>query len=110
MGLWSSSLGDRHGCGFITAVRCGAGSEFTHLAITALLVTVTQALFAALWVSLVSVYGQGKQFFFEKKNQKTFANSGSRVASASLNWKKFFGSFFQKRTFFHQSISAPAAI
>jgi hypothetical protein len=41
-----------------------------------------------------------KQFFFEKKNQKTFDYveliRGSRGAAA--NEQKFFGSFFQKRT------------
>jgi hypothetical protein len=44
-----------------------------------------------------------KQFFFEKKNQKTFisfvrpsGSPGSRHAEG--NSQKFFGSFFQKRT------------
>jgi hypothetical protein len=41
-------------------------------------------------------------FFFEKKNQKTFA-SAAGIGSpsgrdASRNGQKFFGSFFQKRT------------
>jgi hypothetical protein len=51
------------------------------------------------------VKSKRKQFFFEKKNQKTFANGGqhpvrkgqSRAAGES---QKFFGSFFQKRTAF----------
>jgi hypothetical protein len=47
-------------------------------------------------------YGQGqvrKQFFFEKKNQKTFICSGFGVSGwAQPNEQKFFGSFFQKRT------------
>jgi hypothetical protein len=42
---------------------------------------------------------EGKRFFFEKKNQKTFGpvGCGDAVASAR-NEQKFFGSFFQKRT------------
>jgi hypothetical protein len=44
-----------------------------------------------------------KLFFFEKKNQKTFAPYGrSRMAppgpGSAANEEKFFGSFFQKRT------------
>jgi hypothetical protein len=44
-----------------------------------------------------------KLFFFEKKNQKTFATVGRRLTQAletdsEAHWKKFFGSFFQKRT------------
>jgi len=44
---------------------------------------------------------QGKQFFFEKKNQKTFATMHRSLIRAPepdsvLKWKKFFGSFFQK--------------
>jgi hypothetical protein len=43
-------------------------------------------------------------FFFEKKNQKTFATGGRGVVAlpgpgSAANGKKFFGSFFQKRTF-----------
>jgi hypothetical protein len=41
-------------------------------------------------------------FFFEKKNQKTFASCGGqpllRGKRAAATEKKFFGSFFQKRT------------
>jgi hypothetical protein len=42
-------------------------------------------------------------FFFEKKNQKTFATGGQcltplPVPESAPKWKKFFGSFFQKRT------------
>jgi hypothetical protein len=45
---------------------------------------------------------QKKSFFFEKKNQKTFAHggylSGLRVGLiAGRNGQKFFASFFQKR-------------
>jgi hypothetical protein len=39
-------------------------------------------------------------FFFEKKNQKTFAPGHSRPMSklaTDANWQKFFASFFQKR-------------
>jgi hypothetical protein len=42
---------------------------------------------------------QGKRFFFEKKNQKTFAPGGSDTAGArARNKQKFFASFFQKRS------------
>ncbi len=42
-------------------------------------------------------------FFFEKKNQKTFATFGRSLTQAletdsDRTGKKFFGSFFQKRT------------
>jgi hypothetical protein len=44
-----------------------------------------------------------KQFFFEKKNQKTFVcygqhPIGSLEASAGRNEEKLFASFFQKRS------------
>ena len=39
-------------------------------------------------------------FFFEKKNQKTFASLGRAVATARDSAQKFFASFFQKRRFF----------
>jgi hypothetical protein len=40
-----------------------------------------------------------KQFFFEKKNQKTFTFSAGRDRrGAETKEQKFFGSFFQKRT------------
>jgi hypothetical protein len=44
-------------------------------------------------------------FFFEKKNQKTFSLIGFSLAQlpepdSALKWQKFFGSFFQKTTFF----------
>jgi hypothetical protein len=44
-----------------------------------------------------------KMFFFEKKNQKTFATYGWSLTQApepnsAPKQKKFFGSFFQKRT------------
>jgi hypothetical protein len=41
-----------------------------------------------------------KQFFFEKKNQKTFTqlDDAPDTNGAYLREQKFFGSFFQKRT------------
>jgi len=41
-----------------------------------------------------------KQFFFEKKNQKTFNRlvDAAGPIDAHRNKSKFFGSFFQKRT------------
>jgi hypothetical protein len=46
-----------------------------------------------------------KDFFFEKKKQKTFVNSAQMqetqfAARDETKWPKFFGSFFQKRTAF----------
>jgi len=38
-------------------------------------------------------------FFFEKKNQKTFALDGATMPTARVRGQEFFGSFFQKRTF-----------
>ena len=43
-------------------------------------------------------------FFFEKKNQKTFANMGRSLNQApeldsALKWKKFFGSFFSRKNY-----------
>jgi hypothetical protein len=48
---------------------------------------------------------KGKQFFFSKKNQKTFTTSVRIMAQSlkpdsDLYEQKFFGSFFQKRTAF----------
>jgi hypothetical protein len=39
-------------------------------------------------------------FFFEKKNQKTFACLGARWGNTRLKDQKFFASFFQKRRLF----------
>jgi hypothetical protein len=36
-------------------------------------------------------------FFFEKKNQKTFAPLGGSRGHTRANIQKFFASFFQKR-------------
>jgi hypothetical protein len=50
-----------------------------------------------------------KQFFFEKKNQKTLALLVDAAGTIDTYRKeqKFFGSFFQKRTAsFHQPIGA----
>jgi hypothetical protein len=41
-----------------------------------------------------------KAFFFEKKNQKTITSSGRCWRKVRDSDQKFFGSFFQKRTFF----------
>jgi hypothetical protein len=42
---------------------------------------------------------QASMFFFEKKNQKTFATFTRDVStSPGTQEQKFFGSFFQKRT------------
>jgi hypothetical protein len=41
-----------------------------------------------------------KAFFFEKKKQKTFDSWGARAHKRAARMQKFFGSFFQKRTFF----------
>jgi hypothetical protein len=41
-----------------------------------------------------------KAFFFEKKKQKTFIGCRGRTTVVRLKKQKFFGSFFQKRTFF----------
>ena len=38
-----------------------------------------------------------KHFFFEKKNQKTFAIDTCARANARASIQKFFASFFQKR-------------
>jgi hypothetical protein len=47
-----------------------------------------------------------KQFFFEKKNQKTFIHEVGGWGSTRQNVQKFFASFFQKRrSFFYGSIS-----
>jgi hypothetical protein len=43
---------------------------------------------------------RGKQFFFEKKNQKTFATWPRASGEDRDSGEKFFGSFFQKRTAF----------
>jgi hypothetical protein len=43
---------------------------------------------------------QRKHFFFEKKKQKTFIFRRVPSINARLKKQKFFGSFFQKRTFF----------
>jgi hypothetical protein len=48
---------------------------------------------------------QGKDFFFEKKKQKTFANRNSLYPDGPQpNVEKFFASFFQKRSPFFVSV------
>jgi hypothetical protein len=39
-------------------------------------------------------------FFFEKKNQKTFASLGAHWGKVRDSEQKFFASFFQKRSAF----------
>jgi hypothetical protein len=39
-----------------------------------------------------------KAFFFEKKNQKTFGHGFGLCGEAEAKLKKFFASFFQKRS------------
>jgi hypothetical protein len=48
--------------------------------------------------ALLRRQGQRKQFFFEKKNQKTFTHCVTWLSGDRVNNQKFFGSFFQKRT------------
>jgi hypothetical protein len=49
---------------------------------------------------------EGRQRFFLKKEAKTFA---SDAATWRAQKQKFFGSFFQKRTFFLNDVPKPAA-
>jgi sulfonate transport system substrate-binding protein len=46
-----------------------------------------------------SCTSKGKQFFFEKKNQKTFAPLGTRCVQRVPQWTKVFASFFKKKRF-----------
>jgi hypothetical protein len=43
--------------------------------------------------------GEGKQFFFEKKNQKTFAYKACALRHRARQWTKVFASFFKKKRF-----------
>jgi hypothetical protein len=48
-------------------------------------------------------------FFFEKKNQKTFIGAVADLTDTRATVdQEFFGSFFQKRTFFLLNGPAPA--
>jgi len=38
-----------------------------------------------------------KNFFFEKKKQKTFAIGTAGISRPEANWQKFFGYFFSKK-------------
>jgi membrane fusion protein (multidrug efflux system) len=49
-----------------------------------------------------------KSLFFEKKKQKTFASAVAKSPAAYAKGKKFFGSFFQKRTLLLCLFSSPA--
>ena len=42
---------------------------------------------------------KGKQFFFEKKNQKTFENLGAPWIQRARQLAKVFASFFKKKFF-----------
>jgi hypothetical protein len=42
---------------------------------------------------------QGKQFFFEKKNQKTFVIKALRLPQHANQFTKVFASFFKKKRF-----------
>jgi hypothetical protein len=42
---------------------------------------------------------QGKRFFFEKKNQKTFAHEGFLLGQRMHQIVKVFASFFKKKRF-----------
>jgi hypothetical protein len=54
---------------------------------------------------------QKETVLFEKKKQKTFAQSASASPRRlSLNLSKFFGSFFQKRTAFFAALPSVEAI
>jgi amidase len=52
---------------------------------------------------------ESKHFFFEKKKQKTFIHEAERLRQSGANIQKFFGSFFQKRTFFLLCLATTAA-
>jgi len=70
---------------------------------------------------IVSRRAKGKHFFFEKKNQKTFLMLSRVLCEVHSRKQKFFGSFFQKRTFFlrfpvllplprHHPVAAPTLV
>jgi len=50
--------------------------------------------------------GKGKQFFFEKKNQKTFARLATPSSNACSNWQKFL-LFLKKRSAFLPCVDQP---
>jgi hypothetical protein len=50
---------------------------------------------------------QGKQFFFEKKNQKTFVVIGLGLPQRAYQLAKVFASFFKKKRFFTSLRSPP---
>jgi len=45
-------------------------------------------------------YSAGKQFFFEKKNQKTFAYKACALPQRAHQWTKVFWFFFSKKNCF----------
>jgi hypothetical protein len=53
--------------------------------------------------------GKGKQFFFGKKNQKTFVYKACALPQRARQWTKVFASFFKKKCFLrcgHESACA----
>jgi hypothetical protein len=51
---------------------------------------------------------EGKQFFFEKKNQKTFATGRTRCRNAHAKIPKVFWFFFSKKNTFPSSRPYPS--
>jgi hypothetical protein len=64
------------------------------------LAALCQGLVTRLLTGMCHVLKEERVFFFEKKKQKTFIRCRGLPISARLKKQKFFGSFFQKRTFF----------
>jgi hypothetical protein len=58
------------------------------------------------WGEPPATQGKGKQFFFEKKNQKTFDPWGARWVQRARQWTKVFASFSKKKRFLASSGSA----
>jgi hypothetical protein len=60
---------------------------------------------------VASLVGDAKErpSFLEKKKQKTFARCRGLTISTRFKKQKFFGSFFQKRTFFLPQFSPACA-
>jgi hypothetical protein len=60
---------------------------------------------------MIAMSAARKNFFFEKKKQKTFVNwcpaEGAQCQLTAAQCQKFFGSFFQKRTFLLLTFTLP---
>jgi hypothetical protein len=50
-----------------------------------------------IWLGLSKA--KGKQFFFEKKNQKTFSYKAYALPQRARQWTKVFASFSKKKRF-----------